>query len=95
MDMGAARVRREQAEIDRRSAESVRDLHHQPAEPGGLPERARELRKRIATAAAALARAEEEIARAHDEQAARAASGAGEYRRVAGQAREVERMFRD
>jgi hypothetical protein len=83
----AALVAREQADIDRASAQGTRDLQHQLPDPGEHIERATLLRKRIADTASALAWEHEEIARIHDEMAARRPSEAAEYLRIARKAR--------
>jgi hypothetical protein len=79
----------------RASAQTVQGLQRQL-------EQAKELRKRIAAAAAALAMIEEELAWVHRDHAVRSSSSAAELRcladeasRSASRAREAERTFRD
>ncbi len=84
----------EQAETDRESVMSDRELAHQPRDPGQpvVPspvEHAKALRKQLAATAAELARTEEQVAGVHDELAARDPDKASSYRRVADEARKA------
>ena len=93
---------RQQAEIDRASAEGERGLAARPPDPSRLVKHAEELRKQALTAIEALARTEEEIAAIHEELAASRPDRRDEYRRTAeqarqtaGKAREVSRALTD
>jgi len=83
--------RRQQAEIDRASAESARGLATQRPDPSQSIERAKALRGRTIAMIAAFAASEEEIALLHEEMAARSPSHREEYRRTAARARETAR----
>lgn len=91
----AARVAREQADVDKSVAHSERDLQRQPPDPGDLIERAATLRNQIAAAIADLASTEEAIARMHDELAARYPRQSGEHLRAADEARTAARLARE
>jgi hypothetical protein len=88
---GAASDGRGQSEIDRAAARSARESAGQLPDPRGPADRAEFLRRRLLAVAGSLARAEEEVAQIHEELAERDPGRSAEYRRVAGEARELAR----
>jgi hypothetical protein len=86
---------RQQAQINRASAESERGLAAWQPDPGVQVKRAQELRRQARTAIEAFSATEEQIARLHDELAASRPERRDEFRRTAEQARQVARQARE
>jgi len=92
---GRARLARQQAEVDRASAESGRKQASAPPEPAALARRSRLLRQQSLEMLEALAASEEEVARVHEDLAARHPGGRDDLLRVAEQARTAARRARE
>jgi hypothetical protein len=86
---------RQQAEINRESAESERHLVAGLPDPSEAVERAKNFHTRARSAVEAFASAQEEIASINEQLAARLPGHHDEYERIAEQARKAARKARD